>query len=137
MLRHLNRKSNEVVLMKCISRTCAVCAGESWQANKVHLFLEKRKFKLSRPEESEPHPGHYTDLLELCQLPSETVKDDDQNQPSVDQRQQRCTMAVQYTGSRPKPKRSDIFQFCMRTRNLSHKEEYSDLHSQAWRTPLW
>ena len=109
MLRHLNRKSNELVFMKCSSPTCSICAGKPWQAKKTHKFLEERNFKLFRPEESENHPGQYATFLELCQLPPENIKDDDQNQPSVVESDLgQCTICPSYSFSSKTEKKPHI-----------------------------
>ena len=111
MLRHLNRKANEVVFMKCTEPACTVCAGKPWQAEKVYNFLKQRKFmiKLFRPEESTDHPGHYATFLELCQLPFSQVRDDDQNQPSVQVKQlERCNIWPSYIFSSNTEKKRHI-----------------------------
>jgi hypothetical protein len=100
MLHHLNRKANEVIFMKCTDSTCTVCAGKSWQAKKMYEFLKQRNFKLFWPEESTDHPGHYATFLELYKLPASEIKDDDQNQPSVQAKQLgRCNTCPSYSFS--------------------------------------
>ena len=84
MQKHLNRKANEVVFMKCSDLSCSTgCPNKPWKASQVQTYLQQRDFKLFRPEESAEYPGHYATFLEMCKIPASGVKDNDENQPSV------------------------------------------------------
>ena len=65
MLKHIDRKKNEVVLKKCVDPVCGHCSGTPVVARKIFSFLNERT--LFNPMESDIHPGHYCIFLEMCE----------------------------------------------------------------------
>lgn len=70
MVKHIDRKSNEIVFMKCSDPLCPHCSKNPVQCRQIWSFLKEREFKWWNPEQSKTHPEHFSTFLEMCELDS-------------------------------------------------------------------
>ena len=68
MMKHIDRKSNEIVFCKCMDPACSYFSSHPIRASKMWEFLRKKEFKWFNPVPSTTHPGHYLTFLEVLQL---------------------------------------------------------------------
>ena len=67
MLKHMDRRKNEVTFRKCDDPLCQHCSSNPVHATAVFEFLRRKKYILFEPLKSEKHPDHYCTFLELCE----------------------------------------------------------------------
>ena len=68
MMKHIDRKSNEIFFCKCVDPACSYCSSHPIRASKMWEFLREKEFKWLNPVPSTTHPGHYPTFLEILQL---------------------------------------------------------------------
>ena len=73
MIKHMQRKSNEVVIMKCNEPRCLHCSTRPVKSVEAWGYLSERDFKWPNPIQSTEHPNHYKTFLEMDQLDNEFV----------------------------------------------------------------
>lgn len=71
MAKHIIRKSNEIIFVKCSDPVCRHCSGRPIQCRQIWEFLKERNFKWWNPKESQTHVGHFMTFIETCKLDSE------------------------------------------------------------------
>ena len=81
MLKHMERKSNELVFRKCQDLICHHCTKNPVKATEFWNYLEKRHFKLPNPLQSQHHPGHYMTFLEIEEKPHDDICTGDDGLP--------------------------------------------------------
>ena len=62
VLKHVNKKHNEVVFTKCFDLI---------KSDQLYTFLQQFNYRLPNPQFSTDHSGHYKAFIEICQLPLE------------------------------------------------------------------
>ena len=65
MLKHMDRRKNEVTFRKCDDPLCQHCSSKPVHATAVFEFLRRKKYVLFEPLKSEKHPNHYCTFLGL------------------------------------------------------------------------
>ena len=67
-LKHIDRKSNEIIFMKCIDRKCEFCIQHPIKCTDTWNYLKERSFFWSNPLPSRDNPGHYRTFIEMSSL---------------------------------------------------------------------
>jgi len=71
MLKHIERKSNEIIFRKCNNPNCRHCLNHPIVSKKSWEYLHSKNFKWPNPTESESFPGHYKTYLEVDEIDEE------------------------------------------------------------------
>ena len=74
MVKHIDRKSNEIIFMKCKDPACTHCSARPVQALKLWQFLKDRDFKWFNPDSSDTHPGHYKTFIEMSEVDAKLLR---------------------------------------------------------------
>lgn len=74
MFNHADRKSNEIIFIKCTKARCDFCSTNPIKATKVWDYLKEREFKWPNPIESQINPGHYLTFIEMEDIDTEFLK---------------------------------------------------------------
>ena len=74
MIKHVERKSHEIIFKKCVNPRCIHCADKPVISTVAWGYLRERDFKFPNPVPSINHQGHYQTFLEVEQLSSESIK---------------------------------------------------------------
>ena len=99
MMKHLDRRKNELTFRKCDDPLCLHCVSKPVRATAALGFLQGRKFCMFEPQKSKKHPGHYSTFLEMCEEePDDLLSNMGQEMPSVKDKQLgRCEICPAYT----------------------------------------
>ena len=99
MVKHLDRRRNELIFRKCDDPLCSHCVSNPVHATAAFEFLRRRNFCVSEPEKSKNHPEHYSTFLEMCEKePDDLQNNIDKEMPSVKNKQLgRCKICPAYT----------------------------------------
>ena len=81
LTKHVDRKSNELIFMKCYDPRCAFCVQHPVKAVQVWNFLRERDFKWFNPVPSTSHQGHYKTFLEMLEMETTALQTGDANLP--------------------------------------------------------
>jgi len=73
-MKHVDRKSNEVIFRKCVDPRCSHCSERPIISRKAWDFLKERDFKWSNPIASLMNPGHYMTFSEVELLDNDELK---------------------------------------------------------------
>ena len=74
MFKHLERKSNEVIIRKCSDPRCGHCVENPPKQSPAWKWLAERDFKWPNPVPSINHPEHYITFMEIEQIATEMIK---------------------------------------------------------------
>ena len=74
MLKHADRKSNELIFMKCVNPRCKHCSENPIIATTAWEDLKKNDFKWYNPMASTKFPGHYMTFLESLEVDTQLHK---------------------------------------------------------------
>lgn len=74
MLDHVDRKSHELIFMKCVKPRCLHCSTNPIISNQAWEFLKDSDFIWFNPVESGRHEGHFMTFLEMCELSNDQIK---------------------------------------------------------------
>ena len=74
MIKHVERKSHEIIFKKCVNPRCSHCADKPVILTVAWGYLRERDFKFLNPVPSINHQGHYQTFLEVEQNNSEFIK---------------------------------------------------------------
>lgn len=68
MIKHIERKSNEVIFKKCSNPRCGHCNSRPIISQKSWQYLQERDFKWPNPVSSLENPGHYKTFMEISDV---------------------------------------------------------------------
>ena len=60
MLKHTEKRRNEIILKKCSDPVCKHCSSNPVKAVAFWEYLRRRDRKLTNPISSNTHPGHFS-----------------------------------------------------------------------------
>lgn len=66
--KHIDRKSNEIIFMKCRDPLCGHCVRAPIKCVKAWEYLKQRDFIWFNPLPSQTHPNHYMTFVEMNEL---------------------------------------------------------------------
>ena len=73
MTKNIDRKSDELVIMKCYGPTCVYCAKNSPKPSLAWDFLKNRNFIWFNPFPSQEYPEHYVTFIEMSKIDNEAL----------------------------------------------------------------
>ena len=74
MMKHIDRKSNEVIFRKFVDPRCDHCSSSPIISTEAWNYLKEREFKWPNPIPSTAdHPGHFKTFIEIDKLDSESI----------------------------------------------------------------
>ena len=82
MIKHMDRRHNELIFVKCEDHDCSHCQQSPVQAKRAFQFL-KGHIIFFVPTPSDKHPGHYHTYHEMCQLKPSSLLKGDAGMPSL------------------------------------------------------
>ena len=74
MIKHVERKSYEIIFKKCFNPRCNHCADKLVISTVALGYLREHDFKFSNPVPSISHQGHCQTFLEMEPLSAEFIK---------------------------------------------------------------
>ena len=74
MMKHIDRKSHEVIFRKCANPRCNHCVSNPVVSVKAWKYLKDREFKWPNPVDSVEYPRHYQTFLEVDKLDKDYIK---------------------------------------------------------------
>ena len=72
--KHMERKSNEIIFMKCVEPRCPHCIDCPIISKNAWSYILEREFKWANPIESMEYPGHYQTFCEIENLDSDSIQ---------------------------------------------------------------
>ena len=66
--KHMDRKSNKIIFMKCVEPWCPQCKDIPIISKNVWSYVLERESKWDKPVESMEFPGHYQTFCEIENL---------------------------------------------------------------------
>jgi hypothetical protein len=127
LLKHCDRRRNELIFMKCTSPSCLHCSSKPIVAVEAMKFIRENGGTLFSPLKSTQHPDHYHTFLEMVDLSNEQLPTPDQYQPTfMAQPLGRCPRCPSYTFSSQAEKQ----RHCAVVHQLTPKQT-ADLDSGA------
>ena len=73
MAKHIDRKSNEVIIMKCYDPACNHCVRNPPKSSPAWKFLKERNFIFFNPLPSQEYPEHYMKFIEMGKIDDEAL----------------------------------------------------------------
>ena len=86
MIKHMDRRHNELIFFKCEDHSCTHCQQNPVQARNAFQFLKerhKRHMTFFVPTPSDGYPGHYHTYHEMCQIEPSSLLKGDVGMPSL------------------------------------------------------
>ena len=77
MAKHIDRKSNELIIMKCYNPTCVYFAKNPPKPSLALDFLKDRSFIWLNPLPSQEYPKHYMTFTEMSKIENEALPKSD------------------------------------------------------------
>ena len=71
---HMERKSNEIIFMKCLEPRCPHCKDRPIISKNAWSYMLEKEFKWDNPVESMEFPGHYQTFCESENLDSDAIQ---------------------------------------------------------------
>jgi len=70
-MKHMERKSNEVIFKKCVDPRCDHCSSRPIISTAAWDFIKERDFVWPNPIPSPTYENHYMTFLEMCEIGNE------------------------------------------------------------------
>ena len=74
MIKHVERKSHEIIFKKGVNLRCSHCADKPVISTVAWVYLRERDFRFPNQVPSINHQVHYQTFLEVEQLNTEFIK---------------------------------------------------------------
>ena len=79
--KHVDRKSNELIYLKCVDPRCEYCTSNPNKAVDAWKYLKEREFKWPNQEPLTSHTGHFQTFMEVERIDKDFISTGDTGLP--------------------------------------------------------